>query len=275
MTRIASTLGIYLLLPYLGTVHPLGIPLEVPPCIRTGMRRTEWPLISTATTNLGGIRTTTPTTISRPSWFIRTTRSRNGRPLPLRHHLQDRPHIPFPSGSESTRSFTRKSRRRARNTAPESMLRMPFCCWASKGMHSFTPALSMTLYRSTQEANRPYTRSWVSTPSSSKTTLPLVCYTNPQNCVELSFLPATQHTLPSFPERTTFPCKPTPTPSRNPLRTSRSVSCVLFYVLPLPLFLHQVKYVQTSTQMHRNSVFFPILTFRSLAERARNPFFAL
>jgi len=68
-------------------------------------------------------------------------------------------------------------------------------------------------------------------------------------------------------------------PGRNLLRAYWSVSCVSFYVLPLPLFLHQVKYVQTSTPnashlrylLYSDSFPFPAL---SLNVRV-NPFFAL
>jgi len=119
-------------------------------------------------------------------------------------------------------------------------------------MLSFTPPLSRVpfvtslppsddqptttrLITQTQEANRPDIRHQIgSFRVSAPSPLTIVCYTNPQNRAGLSVLPpATQHIY-------------------------RSTSCALFYVLPLPLFLHRPKQVQTSNTTHRNFVHFSI-----------------
>ena len=64
---------------------------------------------------------------------------------------------------------------------------------------------------------------------------------------------------------------PRPQPVKDlPVRFLRLVLCP-----PSLSFLHQARYVQTSTQTHSNSVLFPISTLRSLAKHGRKPFFAL
>ena len=206
----------------------------------------------------------TPRTTNRPSWSIPMTRNRSGRLSPLHRHLRDRLRTLFPSDSESTPSSTPRSRRRARNTAPGSMLKMLFCFWPSRGMLSSTPPLSKTLFRRLTIGLRPACRSNLrGKPTSYSSldqslprfyTLPTKChltprcYANLQNRVGLSVPPTSNSAYLTLTppiaqiSRASVHLSPTATSSMG---TSWFASCVSYYVPPLPPFL-------ASTQIRTN-----------------------
>jgi len=119
-------------------------------------------------------------------------------------------------------------------------------------MLSSTPLLSKALYRCLTAGLRSACRSNPSGKLTSYSSLDqphsprftpsppnaLFCHANPK--IALDCLPSHYQlgiSYPHSPNYTTFPPKHTPTTDRNPsMRTYRSASCVLFYVLPLPPF---------------------------------------
>jgi hypothetical protein len=96
----------------------------------------------------------------------------------------------------------------------------------------------------------------------------------------LFFSPANQHILPLLLQSHHFPMQPYANPQSQPLLLGPTspflASCSMSY--PSLSFLHQLKYVRTSSLAHHNFVPFSIsirCPFRFLAERTRQPLCAL